>query len=252
MTFKRLIIFFAAIFGCLFSENFQICAEEIAVPKIVLIFDDFGYQSADNEVMQGFKNLTIPFAVSIIPGLRYSTEIAEEFHNAGKEILIHMPMEAVNNNEHEEFELLTTMSKDEIKTLFLRANADIPFAAGLSNHQGSLFTADSSAMLKLIEILADTKLYFIDSYTAYNTIAGKLSRKHGLPVLKRDIFIDSDLEDGETESSRLHDLVMIAEKYGFAVGIGHRYKKTLKAVEEFINSPEGADVEFVFPSEILK
>ena len=252
MIFKRPIIFLMLISGTIFSENFPVYPVEPPVPVIVLIFDDFGYVPADNEVMQGFRNLPKSITISIIPGLRYSTEIAREFHEAGKEVMIHMPMEAVNNHEREEFELLTSMSEDEIKTLFIRANANIPFAAGLSNHQGSLFTADSSAMLKLIGIMADTKLYFIDSYTTYNTVAGKLARANGLRVLKRDVFIDSDLEEGETEASRLNTLREIAEKYGFAVGIGHRYKKTLIAVEEFIKSSENEDLDFVFPSEILK
>lgn len=252
MIFKRCVICLSALLLFIGLAHYDPIQAGNYIPGIVLIFDDFGYHPVGNNVMQGFLNLPIPFAVSIIPGLRYSTEIAQAFHDAGKEVMIHMPMEAAGNHDHEDFELTTDMTRDEIRTLFIRANADIPFAKGLSNHQGSLFTADSSAMRKLIEIMAETNLYFVDSYTVYSTTAYKTARKYGLPALKRHIFIDSDLEEGETELSRLADVVKIAHEYRNAVGIGHKYRKTLEAVEIFIQSPEGQEVEFIFPSQVFE
>jgi polysaccharide deacetylase 2 family uncharacterized protein YibQ len=193
-----------------------------------------------------------PLAVAIIPGLEYSTQLAESFHNAGKEILIHLPMESEGESEDEDLTLKVSMIPQEIRGRLYQAIYDIPFARGISNHQGSLFTADEEAMNHLAQVLADTNLYFLDSITSPKTVAFNICRHWEIPTLQRDIFLDTELEAGETISDRFVQLVLIAKKKGYAVGIGHRHWETLKALEEFLRSPASEELELVFPSELIK
>ncbi|MBC8203873.1 divergent polysaccharide deacetylase family protein [bacterium] len=220
-------------------------------PKIALVFDDFGYLLPSSDVYQGFLNIDCPIAVSIIPGLPHSTQTAEDFFKAGKEVLIHMPMEAVNSYGREPICLLTGMGADTIRGLFYQSMVDIPCCVGISNHQGSKFTGDSLSVSWFISILKDTELFCIDNLTTPKTVLYDRCRNQGIPVLKRDVFLDTNLEEGETITGRFKQLARIAKSRGYAVGVGHRYKKTLTALQNFLNSPDAEEVEIVLPSVLL-
>ena len=223
-----------------------------ANPKIVIIIDDFGYTPPDNSLMWEFLQLEGKIAVSVIPGLEFSTEMAEAFHLAGKEIILHLPLEAETDYYREPLTLLCSMPPALIAELLAEAIRDVPHSKGISNHQGSAFTTDSLAMNRLSGAIRQERLYFIDSFTSPNSIACNICALQGIPVLKRDLFLDCSLPPGESVGDRLLKLIEIAESQGFAVGIGHRFSETLNALRNFLNSPESERVELIFPSELLK
>lgn len=243
---------FAAILICLMIPFQGIQGILSAKPRLTLIFDDFGYLSIRNSAVSGFLKLDEHFTVSIIPGLRYSTQIAEEFHRAGREIIIHMPMESESKAKQENMTLLTAMTGGEIRSLLVQAMNDIPYAKGMSNHQGSRFTGDTCAVMKLAEVISGGKLYFVDNLTAPNSKAYSLCKTEGIPALKRDVFLDCDLRTDETISDRFRQLVSIANIRGYAVGIGHCRTETLKAFVDFLDSPLSDEVELIFPSQLLE
>lgn len=224
---------------------------EVEKPRIALIFDDFGYPVPSSSIFQGFCSIDCPIAVSIIPGLRYSTETAEIFFRAGKEVLIHLPMEAEEYTEIDPICLMTNMSFDSIRGLFYQAMVDIPCCAGISNHQGSFFCSDSAAVSRFMRVLRETELYCVDNLTSPESLIFRQCNYFGIPALRRDVFIDTNLENGETSADRFNQLVRIAKFRGFAIGVGHRYGKTLKALQVFLASPQASEVEIVFPSEFL-
>ena len=225
------------------------CAEK---PQVALIFDDFGFHPPQSSLIQGFLSLEIPYAVSIIPGLEYSTQLAETFHQAGKEVIIHMPMESFHPAPMETLTLMVTMDENEIRGVVFQSIFDIPHAKGMSNHQGSRFTSVGKAMLSLLPVLNDAGLYFIDSWTYPESIAFQICRQNNIPALRRDIFLDTELEENETTADRFAQLFAIANKKGYALGIGHNYRQTMLALIEFVSSPISAEVEFVYPSQLIE
>ena len=245
-----LLLLFALLSIAVSLYPIQVIASE--KPCVVLIFDDFGFNPPESSLIRGFLEIEAPFAVSIIPGLEYSTQLAKAFHRANTEIVIHMPMESVAAAPTESLTLRVSMDSFEIRGLIYQSIFDIPHARGMSNHQGSKFTAAYDAMNLLIDVLADTNMYFIDSLTSPESIAYPLCRRREIPALRRDVFIDTDLEPEETITGRLAQLIKIAQKRGYAVGIGHHYRKTLYAFEEFLNSPLSDEIELILPSELAK
>ena len=222
-------------------------------PKIALIFDDFGLHSPGHPLMQDFASLACPFAAAIIPGLDYSTQLAELFNEFCKEVIIHMPMESQNAGEPiEPLTLTVDMGIEDIRGYLFQAIFDIPNAVGLSNHQGSLFTSDENAVIRFVTVLSDTSLYFFDSVTVPRSRAYRSALEAGVVSAKRDVFLDVDLEEGEDIETRFADLVRIAGKRGYALGIGHRCRKTFKALTGFLASEMAEEVEIVFPSEIAE
>jgi len=221
-------------------------------PRLALIIDDFGNQSPDTPLMKEFAELDCPYAAAIIPGLDYSTQLAEFFHQAGKEIIIHLPMEsAVPEAVTEPLTLTVSMSGEEMRGIIYKAIFDIPYAAGISNHQGSLFTADKEAVAKLAQVLADTTLYFFDSLTVPGGLAYKTCRAAGIPAGKRDVFLDTDYAEGEDFNSRLTQLLNLAQQRNYAVAVAHRYPETLFNLQAFLSSDKAYEFEFVYPSELI-
>ena len=230
--------------------NTGICQDK---PRVGLIFDDFGLHSPGHPLMQDFAALECPFGAAIIPGLDYSTQLAELFHEFGKEVIIHMPMESVNSDAaREPLTLTIDMDIADLRGFLYQAIFDVPNAVALSNHQGSKFTSDEKALSGLASVLADTDLYFFDSVTVPRSKAFTICTEAGVISAKRDVFLDVDFEDGENIESRFRDLVRIARKRGYALGIGHRYRNTFKAFCACLMSDTAAEVEFVFPSEIAE
>ncbi|MFQ6615399.1 MAG: divergent polysaccharide deacetylase family protein [Fidelibacterota bacterium] len=60
--------------------------------QICMIIDDFGYNL--NEVVKSFLDLSFPLTFAVLPGHPYSAEVATLAHEAGYEVIVHMPMES--------------------------------------------------------------------------------------------------------------------------------------------------------------
>ena len=221
-------------------------------PRIALIIDDFGLHPPESDLMMQFAYLDCPFAAAIIPGLAYSTQLAELFHQAGKEVIIHLPMEsALPETVTEPLTLTVSMTTEEMRAIVFKAIYDIPFASGISNHQGSLFTGDKKAMNRLVKILDDTTLYFFDSLTAPGGTAYKTCRSNGIPSGKRDVFLDTDYTPGDSFDQRLKQFLNLARQRGYAIAVAHRYPETLASLQAFLGSDEAVEFEFVYPSELI-
>ena len=209
---------------------------------IVLVIDDFGYRN-DN-ISDGFLNLSIPITCAIIPGHTASKKFAEKAVSYGKEVIIHMPMESENYSPGEdEYKLLTSMTSELLETKLIQAFESLPEAIGMNNHQGSKATSDSKTMTVLASVLKDRGKYFIDSRTSSLTIGEKTMISFGVPTARRNIFLDNN-NDLDKIEEQMNKLANSAKKNGFAVGLGHARKNTLAVLEKVV--PDLLDKGFVF------
>ena len=209
---------------------------------IVLVIDDFGYRN-DN-ISDGFLNLSIPITCAIIPGHTASKKFAEKAVSYGKEVIIHMPMESENYSPGEdEYKLLTSMTSELLENKLIQAFESLPEAIGMNNHQGSKATSDSKTMTVLASVLKDRGKYFIDSRTSPLTIGEKTMISFGVPTARRNIFLDNN-NDLDKIEEQMNKLANSAKKNGVAVGLGHARKNTLTVIEKVI--PDLLDKGFVF------
>ena len=209
---------------------------------IVLVIDDFGYRN-DN-ISDGFLNLSIPITCAIIPGHTASKKFAEKAVSYGKEVIIHMPMESENYSPGEdEYKLLTSMTSELLENKLIQAFESLPEAIGMNNHQGSKATSDSKTMTVLASVLKDRGKYFIDSRTSSLTIGEKTMISFGVPTARRNIFLDNN-NDLDKIEEQMNKLANSAKKNGVAVGLGHARKNTLSVIEKVV--PDLLDKGFVF------
>lgn len=217
--------------------------------RIAIIIDDVGYERKASE-----KMLEVPARLtwSVLPLTPYGREFAEAARDKGFEIMLHLPLEALSPKENpgpgvirrnwEEEEIIRKLDED-LKT--------VPLARGINNHMGSAGTADDRLMDILMQQFKKRNLFFIDSFTNSQSIAGKYARKYGVLFEKRRIFIDH-YDEYESKIKMLRELIKIALKEGTAIGIGHVRPGTPEAIMEMLPEITKAGIEIVPVSELVK
>jgi polysaccharide deacetylase 2 family uncharacterized protein YibQ len=149
----------------------------------------------------------------------------------GREVIVHIPMEARTGNRLGPGGLTTSMSQREVEHAVRASLASVPGARGVSNHMGSLLTPQRRPMSWIMETMrAHGGLYFVDSHTVPESVASRVARESGLIATKRDVFLDHDPRELEI-ARQFRRLVDLAHERGTALGIGHPYPETLAVLE---------------------
>ncbi len=197
--------------------------------QVALIVDDLGNSREALDILVGLNQ---PLTISVLPYSTYAAETARTARKNGLEVLLHLPLESLNNHDSAtdtDGLILTTMSPAEITAAFAAALVCVPYADGVNNHMGSKFTADAALMRTLLAPIKDRGLLFVDSRTTADTVAYAEARKMGIPAAERDLFLDADV-DRSRIPARLVELFKLARSRGRAVGICHPYPETLEAL----------------------
>ena len=139
-------------------------------PRIAIIIDDLGYERQAGERA---ISLPGPLAYAILPDTPRATYLAEAAHADGKEVLLHLPLQAERDHEYREpGTLLLDMSHRQFSRTFAGSFESIPHAIGVNNHRGSLLTRHPGHMAWLMEeIEKQRNLFFVDSYTTASSVA---------------------------------------------------------------------------------
>ena len=93
-------------------------------------------------------------------------------------------------------------------------------------------------------------LLYLDSLTSPKSVAKKVAREYGLPIVSRDIFLDNEQELDQIRS-RLSELEEISRRRGYAIGIGHPYDKTIEALREWSKDLNDRGVKLVALSQLF-
>lgn len=219
-------------------------------PRIAIIIDDLGYHLETGHRAIGLPG---PLAYAILPGTPRGRLLAEAAHRNGKEVLLHLPLQAIEQPHWAEPGGITLdMSETALRDAFAAALESVPFAIGVSSHRGSLLTRHPGHMFWLMqEIRARDDLFFIDSYTTHKSIALQVAREAGVVATKRDVFLDAD-PSPEALAREFRRLKTMARQRGIAVGIGHPYPETLDFLERELRILDRDEFRLVPVSEALQ
>ena len=200
-----------------------------AAPRIALIIDDLGYRYSDG--LRATK-LPGPVACAVLPATPRGEMLARTAHAHGKEVFLHLPLQANEEDGPDEpGDLVLDMSRGQFADAFERHLASVPYAIGVNTHRGSLLTRHPGHMGWLMdEINSHKGLIFVDSYTTPDSVAMQLAGESGVPALRRDVFLDDRLDE-EDILREFEKLKAVASRRGFALGIGHPYAETLAVLE---------------------
>ena len=218
-------------------------------PRIAIIIDDLGYQL---EAGRRAIDLPGPVAYAILPGTPQGARLARIANERGKEVLMHLPLESVDNRDFlEPGTMLLDMSRMTFGVTFANAIATVPFAIGVSSHRGSLLTRHPGHMGWLMEEIGEREnLFFIDSYTTHESVALRIAAESGITATKRDVFLDHD-RSSDAVMREFERLKSMARKRGSAVAIGHPFKETLEVLERELPKLQEEGFELVTISKML-
>lgn len=217
--------------------------------KIAIVLDDWGYTLKQMPILESIHQ---PMTVAILPGLPYSTTVAQRAHSNGKQVILHQPMEAKDPSVPKEASTLSSgMSKEELIGRLDQSLATVPFAKGVNNHQGSKATADPVLMERVLGELKRRGLYFLDSYVTNQSVCLEVSRRLKLPFVKRAVFLDNDSSPAAIQQ-RVLELAKVASTKGQALGIGHDRPHTLAVLRQMVPALKKAGYTFVYASQLAQ
>lgn len=197
-------------------------------PQVAIIIDDIGYQKVDPDIIR----LPYPLTVAVMPFTPNGIEMTALAGQHGKEIMLHMPMEAVAQNHLlGKGALRRPMNKQQVQQALRKALDSVPQAIGINNHMGSLYTSLPEQMDWVIEVIAERQLYFIDSKTTGKSVVPAITQKHGVKSRSRDVFLDND-KSYKALDRQFNQLIQLAKQHGHAVAIGHPYPETYRYLKK--------------------
>jgi polysaccharide deacetylase 2 family uncharacterized protein YibQ len=216
--------------------------------NIVLIIDDMG-----NNLELGQQAIALPGAINyaFLPHSPHSRNLATAAHLQRKEVLLHAPMSNLQSHPTGPGALKPIMNREEFLQTLKENLASIPYARGINNHMGSLLTQLHQPMDWLMRELKLQQKYFIDSRTSPRTIAAITAKKHQLPSLKRDIFLDNNRSE-QAIDDQFKKLIQLAKNQQLAVAIGHPYPETLAYLKRELPLLEEQGINLVLASSALK
>ncbi len=217
-------------------------------PCLALIIDDMG---ASLSHAKPFLDLNVPMTFAILPRLPKTEESASLIHNEGHEIMLHQPMEPRDRGLSPGPGALYVGDEPTKISHTMEENiSSVPFATGMNNHMGSRFTASPKEMLETLQVVKDRGLFFVDSLTAGDSKGYKTAKTLHLPATSRDVFLDNKVEESAIVQ-RLHQLREIAIRHGHAVGIGHPFIETSRAIRSFLKEIKDEEFQLVHMSDVL-
>ncbi len=208
--------------------------EQKPLPRIAIIIDDIGFSRS---LARRFLDLQVPITFAILPKLEKSLDLAEEIHARGHEIMLHQPMEAHNSKiDPGPGALYVGYGAEKIVEVVRENIAGVPYALGINNHMGSRLTECREEMNQVLNVIENNSLFFVDSFTSSRSIAYQEASRRHIPSTFRNIFLDN-LRSEAYIINQLQILEKEAFKYGRAVGIGHPFPETARAISRLLSGP---------------
>lgn len=217
-------------------------------PRIAIVIDDLGDRWAEGKAI---INLPGAITVGIIPFTPHAIRLGALAHRNDKELMLHLPMEAIEQRYLGKAGLHSEMSQARfIETLYSGLEA-IPHIRGVNNHMGSRLTQDAQRMNWLMAgLLRYGELYFVDSRTTHHSVALQQAHDVGLDSTARDVFLDHDRAP-ENIHKQWRYLLRVARDKGSALAIGHPYPETITFLQIVLPELEATGVKLVPVSELI-
>ena len=221
----------------------------VGAKRVAIVIDDIGY---DPDALQRLLAIEAPLAFSVLPHAPHARPSADAIHRAGREVLLHLPMEPHGWPERDPGRgaLFASMTAREIRRTLLEDLQAVPHAKGVNNHMGSRFMEEREQLRVVFGLLRDRGLYFVDSRTTEASVARELAAEQDLRFAERDLFLD-EAEDRGRAAAHMEKLLDPRDARSGLLLIGHPYPETVSALEEAIPRLSAAGIRFVPLSELV-
>lgn len=215
--------------------------------RMSIVIDDMGNNP---KLDQAVVDLPGEVTCAVLPNAKYTDEAQEIAFRRGKEIMLHAPMEAISEQQLGPGGLRASMPKEDFLASLREHLARVPYASGVNNHMGSLLTQSKTRMGWLMSELKDRHMYFVDSFTIAESVAGRVAERAEIPTITRNVFLDNKREHRaiKREFTRA---IHIAKRQGHALVIGHPHRQTIEVLRDMLPVLAEHNIELVPVSELI-
>jgi uncharacterized protein len=199
-------------------------------PRIAIIISEMGISKV--RTAAAINQLPPSVTLAFNPYGQDLQSWIDQSREKGHEILLQLPMEPVGYPKIDPGPkaLLTNLAPEEN---LLRLNWSLnrfTGYTGLTNQMGSKFTASRPHIEKVLEVIKDKELLYVDSRTASNSVAASVARELSVPVAVNNRFLDHRA-DAIIIDARLAELEKIALQRGAAIGVGYPHPSTMERLK---------------------
>lgn len=218
--------------------------------RVAIIVDDMGSSLREARELLAIK---LPLTFAIIPGLPKSREVAAVAREAGRPVMVHLPMEPQGYPQQrlETNGLLTSQSATELSERTARLIDAVPGAIGANNHMGSRFTEQEDKLLPVLAVLQQRGLFFIDSRTSPRSVATAVAGRLGVKTATRNVFLDND-QDVAAIRKQLQAAAQLARVKGGVIAICHPHPATIQALQQAMPELQAGGIRFVTAGEMVR
>lgn len=220
-------------------------------PMLTIIIDDFG--GYDQSGVETMLSIDAPLTCAVMPNLENSLSNSEAIEKCGKEVILHMPMQAHVHLPESWYGPTYICSGDNKETVYKKITnclETVPNAKGFNIHIGSGVCQNPTTMGYVYDFAAEKNLPFVDSRTHMNTIAQSVASQKNIIYLGRDEFLEPG-GNKNYENIKKHIMIgaNIAKDHGHAIIIGHvgahGGENTAKAIAASIDEIKNMGIEIV-------
>ena len=199
---------------------------------IVIVIDDAG-RSVENT--RRYAALPFPITIAVLPKLPQSRACADAVRAAGKEVILHQPMQSMNLNlDPGPGKITADMNSYQIASIIKENLAELgPGVRGMNNHEGSLITSNEIKIGAVLEVCAEKGIYFFDSRTTAETKAPQAALERDMKIFeKAGPYLDNDIDRAKM-LERMRETLAYANRHGKALVIGH-VDKSVKILPDLL------------------
>ncbi len=219
-----------------------------APARIAIIIDDMGMNRPLSHKMAA---VDFPLTLAYLPYAEGLSEMTAAARKHGHELMIHMPMEAMDKSQNTgPIAIKNQMSREDVQGMLGQAFGSFDGYVGLNNHMGSRVTQNSEIMGWVMDELGERGLFYVDSKTISSSVGADMARVEGIDYAVRDVFLDHE-ESDEFVRSALEKTEAVALQKGYAIAIGHPKDVTLRGLQEWLPTLKARGFEVVPVSELL-
>ncbi len=229
--------------------------EALQPGRIAIVIDDFGRQRKGVKEM---LELDVKLTAAVIPFLEYSAEDATYAAEHGKEVILHLPMQATTHDIPSHIGTRTIkvgQSAEEIRALLSDAKAELPQAVGANIHMGTLACSKREVMEPIMAFMKENQMFFLDSMTSRKSVCKEVAGEVGVDFLQNRVFLEHEEKSKAYVKKELEKAIKIAQKTGSCIVIGHvGYEGgmiTVNGIREMQDAFQKNNIELVYVSELV-
>lgn len=231
---------------------------EVENPKLAIIIDDFGGWSRDG--VDDMLAIPAPLTCAIMPCLDNTQGDCEKAHAAGKEIILHMPLEAhkkLPENWYGNLYVKNSDSPQVAKQKVQQGFESVKYAKGMNIHIASGVCQNKTLMRAIMEQSQEQNMFFVDSFTHPKSVCKSVAQDLKIPFGVRTEFLEkAGVKSYDNAKNELKRMCEHAKRFGTAIAIGHvgmeGGKTTARAISDMLPFIKARGVELCFVSQIVQ